>query len=367
MNRSKILVVDDSKVDQLIIQGILEGHELTSAYDGLEAIEKIESGIEPEIVILDLNMPRMNGFEVLTYIRKNIPDFDIPIVILTNYEEIENEIKGLELGAVDYIRKPLNASSLVKRIEVHLSLSKAKQEIKQHNEKLEEIVEKRTHQLYQSRDITINALVGLLEVRDIESSNHTKRTTYIMKALCEHLSTKECYGCDFTPERIKEIYKTTPLHDIGKVGIPDKILLKPGRLSKEEYETMKGHVRFGVNAISSQISEEEADIYLSTAMKIIGFHHEKYDGSGYPNQLSGKAIPIEGRLMAVVDVYDALASERVYKNAFSHETAIEMLLKDKGKHFDPDIVDAFVEIQEEVRSISMKYQSKRGGEAIEMV
>ncbi|MCH4886034.1 response regulator [Acidaminobacter sp. JC074] len=367
MNHSKILVVDDSKVDQLIIQGILDGHDLISAYNGLEAVEKIESGIDLDIVILDLNMPKMNGFEVLTYIRDNIPSFDVPIVILTNYEEIENEIKGLELGAVDYIRKPLNAASLVKRIEVHLSLSRARHEIKLHNEKLEEMVEKRTHQLYQSRDITINALVGLLEVRDIESSNHTKRTTYMMKALCEHLSKKEDVDCKFTEERIKAIYKTTPLHDIGKVGIPDRILLKPGKLSNDEYETMKGHVRYGVDAICSEINDDDVDNYLTTAMKIIGFHHEKFDGTGYPNQLRGKDIPIEGRLMAVVDVYDALASERIYKNAFGHDKAIEMIISEKNKHFDPEIVDAFVEIQDQIHDIAMKYQSKRGGEAIEVV
>ncbi len=248
MSKPKIMIVDDSKVDQIIIANILEGFEIFLANDGLEAIELLHK-IDIDIMILDLNMPRMNGFEVLEKIKKDFTEIDLPILILTNYEEIESEIKGLELGAVDYIRKPLNAASLLKRLEVHLHLLHAKNKIKIHNENLEREVALRTKELLLTRDITIKALVGLLEVRDIESSNHTRRTMLMMKTLCEHLSLKESFRDILTPEKIDILYRTSPLHDIGKVGIPDKILLKPGKLTPVEFEFMKEHVKFGVDAI----------------------------------------------------------------------------------------------------------------------
>lgn len=367
MNEANIMVVDDSKVDQMIIQNILEGHHLITAYDGLEAVKIIDDGEQVDIIILDLNMPNMNGFEVLEYMKDNHADLGIPILILTNYEEIENEIKGLELGAVDYIRKPLNAASLLKRLEVHFNLFKARNEIKDYNLMLEGLVDKKSQQLLMTRDITINALVGILEVRDIESSNHTKRTKIMMKALCEHLSTKAEYKDYLTKDRIEAIFKTTPLHDVGKVGIPDSVLLKPGKLTDEEYALMKEHVRLGVDAINAEIEDEDVDSYLKTAMRIIGYHHEKYDGSGYPNGLCGKDIPLEGRLMAVIDVYDALTSKRVYKKAFLHDDSLEMMMAESGKHFDPDILDAFLEIKEQIQVIAIKYRSKKEGEIIEVV
>lgn len=367
MNEANIMVVDDSKVDQMIIQNILKGHHLIIAYDGLEAVKKVDEGENIDIIILDLNMPNMNGFEVLEYLKTHHNDKGIPVLILTNYEEIENEIKGLELGAVDYIRKPLNAASLLKRLEVHFNLFKARNEIKEYNMMLEGIVDKKSQQLLMTRDITINALVGILEVRDIESSNHTKRTKIMMKALCEHLSEKEAYKAYLTKDRIEAIFKTTPLHDVGKVGIPDSILLKPGKLTDDEYTLMKEHVRLGVDAINAEIEDEEVDSYLKTAMRIIGYHHEKYDGSGYPNGLIGKNIPLEGRLMAVIDVYDALTSKRIYKKAFPHDESLKMMTAEKGKHFDPDILEAFFEIKEEIHDIAIKYRSKKEGETIEMV
>lgn len=366
MIEARIMVVDDSKVDQMIIENILKGYDIITAYDGKEAIDLIEKGENIDIIILDLNMPVMNGFEVLEYMKMYHEDKGIPILILTNYEEIENEIRGLELGAVDYIRKPLNAASLLKRLEVHFNLFKAKNEIKDYSLMLEGLVDKKTHQLLMSRDITINALVGILEVRDIESSNHTKRTMIMMKALCEHLSEKPAYKEYLTPEHITAIYKTTPLHDVGKVGVPDAILLKPGKLTPDEYELMKEHVRYGVDAIHSEIEDDDVDSYLKTAMKIIGYHHEKYDGSGYPHGLSGRDIPLEGRLMAVIDVYDALSSKRVYKDAFAHETSLKMLIEEKGRHFDPDIVDGFLEIENQIREIALKYRPKRDGEGFEV-
>lgn len=366
MSNTKIMIVDDSKVDQMIIQNILSEYDTIIANDGIEAMQLLEK-TDTDIMILDLNMPRMNGFEVLEEIKVKWPESDMPILILTNLEEIESEIRGLDLGAVDYIRKPLNAASLLKRLEVHLNLLHAKQKIKKHNQNLAFQVAERTSELEHTRDITINALVGLLEVRDIESSNHTRRTTHMMKALCEHLCKKAEYKDILDCDKIEALYKTAPLHDIGKVGVPDNILLKPGKLTDNEYEIMKGHVGFGVDAIQSEYRDTKTDLFMHTALNIIAAHHEKYDGSGYPNGLKGEDIPLEGRLMAIIDVYDALASKRVYKDAFTHEYSLNVIKEDSGKHFDPNLVQAFTEIHDTIIEISNQYKSKKEGEIVEII
>lgn len=358
-SKTKILIVDDSKIDQMIIKDILNGYETLSAYDGIEALEILKANDDIIMVILDLKMPRMGGFEVLEALDLRHNDRSLSVIILTNYEEIENEIKGLDLGAVDYVRKPLNTKSLLKRIEVHLNLINARREISEYNLVLEGRVRARTEDLEKSRDVTVNALIGLLEVRDIESSNHTKRTQLMMRLFAEHLATKEKYSELFTKSYIKTIYKTAPLHDIGKVGIKDAILLKPGKLTPEEFEIMKGHVNFGVEALTSEFDYRAMDEFLFTAVQIIGAHHEKFDGSGYPKGIVGTDIPIEGRLMAIIDVYDALTSKRVYKEAYDHEPSLETIISEKGKHFDPELVDHFLEIEKDILEIAKRYKSRK--------
>lgn len=355
MKNAKILIVDDSKTDRLLISNMLNDCELTCACDGLEAMEIIQTNPDLDLIILDLNMPRMNGFEVLEALKSNSAYNKLATLILTNYDETENEIKGLDLGAVDYIRKPLNMESLRKRIEVHLNLRRAHRSIEKHNEILEEIVSERTKELIITRDLTINALIGLLEVRNLETCNHTKRTQWMMKALCEQLSRKGPYVEILTEEYIKEIFNTAPLHDIGKVGIPDLILLKPGKLDKEEFEIMKKHTTIGVEALSHDLKTEDIPVFIKTAMEIAGSHHERFDGSGYPSGLKGKGIPLPGRLMAIVDVYDAITSKRVYKPAFDHDYALNLIKSENGKHFDPEIVTAFVEIENQILEISHQF------------
>lgn len=355
---SRVLIVDDSAIDRIIISNILSDFELYTACDGIEAMDILHKQ-EIDLIILDINMPRMNGFEVLHSLSVE-PDLSkIPTLILTSYDEIENEIKGLELGAVDYVRKPLNLNSLRKRIEVHTNIRKAQKIIESHNKILEEIVLERTKELILTRDITIHALIGLLEVRDIESSNHTIRTQHMMRSLSEHLSLKCQYKDILTKDYIDEIYKTSPLHDIGKVGIPDSILLKPGKLSVEEFEIMKKHVIYGVDALSHGFHVEELPSFINTAIEIVGSHHERFDGTGYPYGLKGTSIPLSGRLMAIVDVYDALTSKRIYKPAYQHEYALNILKEESGKHFDPELVSAFLDIEDEILSISNNFSQNK--------
>lgn len=351
----KILIVDDSKTDILLIKNMLLDYTLLLAYDGMEAIEIVKNNQNIDIIILDLNMPKMNGFEVLQTLQKSKAYRDITTLILTNYDECENEIKGLDLGAVDYIRKPLNMESLRKRIDVHISLRKARKYMEEQNLILEEKVKTRTRELVLTRDVTIHALIGLLEVRNIESSNHTKRTQWMIKILCEHLKTKTKYAQILDDEYITELFQTAPLHDIGKVGIPDKILLKPGRLDSEEFEIMKKHTTYGVEALTHELNPANTVSFIQTAIDIVGTHHEKFDGTGYPHGLKAEKIPLCGRLMAIIDVYDALTSKRVYKPAFAHEQALEIILSEKGKHFDPSLVNAFIEIEKDIQQIRSKY------------
>ncbi len=350
----KILVVDDSFVDMALITSMLSDYITYTAANGKIALDVIRENPDIDVMILDINMPVMNGFEVLEALKKMPEGSKLMTLVLTNYDELENEIRGLELGAVDYIRKPLNIESLRKRIEIHAKLKTASKTMEALNLELERKVQQRTQELILTRDITIHALIGLLEIRDIESSNHTKRTQKIIRALCEQLKSTGEYDI-LTEGYMKEIYETAPLHDIGKVGIPDGILLKPAKLTAEEFEFMKKHTTFGVNALMFAVAHDTMPSFIKTAIECIGTHHEKYDGSGYPSGLSGETIPLAGRLMAIADVYDALISKRVYKEAFSHQVAKETILKERGRHFDPKIVDAFMAIEEKILAIVAQY------------
>ncbi len=354
--KEKILIVDDSKVDMIMIQSILKDYNLQYAYDGMEALNILEKDPNIDLMILDLNMPNMNGFEVLEVMRR-VPQYQkIVTLILTNSDELENEIRGLSLGAVDYIRKPLNLESLRKRIEIHVKLKNVSSLLEENNASLEKTVLKRTQELILTRNITIHALIGLLEARDLESSNHTKRTQLMIEALCGQLSKKETFKELLTENYIKEIVETAPLHDIGKVGIPDHILLKPGQLDEEEYKVMQLHVEFGANALKYELQDLEVPEFIRTAIECIEGHHEKYDGSGYPIGLKGEAIPLPGRLMAIVDVYDAIISKRIYKEAMRHEVAIGYINEQSGAHFDPEIVKAFLEIEDQIQAIVKEFK-----------
>lgn len=353
---SRVLVVDDSKTDLLMIKGILHDYDLLFAQEGREALLQLDQNPDVDMMILDLNMPVMDGYEVLQRMKGDSRYDRLVTLILTNADETEAEIRGLDLGAKDYIRKPLNIESLRKRIEVHLRLKHALEEVEESRLLLERKVEDRTRELVATRDMTIHALIGLLEIRNIESSNHSLRTQWMIKILCEQLRRNGQFVHLLTDAYIQELFTTSPLHDIGKVGIPDSILLKPDRLTHQEFEIMKQHVTFGVEALSRKLDVEGAATFIVTAIDIVGTHHEKYDGSGYPKGLKEGQIPLSGRLMAIVDVYDALTSKRVYKEAFTHDAAMDVIRGERGKHFDPAVVDAFVAAAEDIRQIGQQYQ-----------
>lgn len=343
-----ILAIDDSATDLSMIQYILTNHEVILARNGEEGLQELDIHPKVDLILLDLHMPVMDGFTFLDICHDR--NLDTPIIILTNFEEIDKEIRGLEKGAVDFIRKPLNFKALQMRIDVQLRLKQSTELIKEHNRQLEELIEKRTQTIRRTNEITINALVRLLEVRNIETSHHARRTKVMMELLCRQLQKQGLAGYQLSDKEINELVDTAPLHDIGKVGIPDNILLKPGRLDPEEITIMREHVNKGIEALDYSIESDETKIsFIETARELIASHHEWYDGSGYPANIQGQAIPLAGRLMAVIDVYDALTSKRVYKEKIEHNEAIEVMKQESPRHFDPIVFAAFLAVVPQIR------------------
>jgi len=342
-----ILAIDDSLTDLTMIQYILSSHQVLVASDGQQGLQMLSRHPETDLILLDLRMPVMDGFSFLD--KMSSLGLDTPVIILTNSEEVDKEILGLDKGAVDFIRKPLNFQALKKRIDVQLRLKQATEQIRQHNRHLEDLVQQRTAEIRRTNEITINALVRLLEIRNIETSNHSRRTKIMMQMLCEALQNHPKDGYQLSERDIQELVETAPLHDIGKVGIPDNILLKPGRLEQAEIVIMREHVLKGVEALDYSLETDDAKIsFIETARELIASHHEWFDGSGYPNGLDHDKIPLSGRLMAVIDVYDALTSKRVYKEAMSHKKALEVMQSEAERHFDPVIFQTFLSIADTI-------------------
>jgi len=274
---------------------------------------------------------------------------------LTAYSEIESKTHGFELGAVDYITKPFNLSEVQARIHTHLSLAMIRKELEEQNETLEHLVDERTKEIQLLQEITIESMGTLAEYRDPETGGHIQRTKRYLLELAIQLKTHPHFKDFLTERNIRRLYQSAPLHDIGKVGVSDDILLKPGRLTPEEFEAMKQHTVYGRDALETADGKLEDDSFLTIAKEIAYSHHERWDGTGYPEGLKEREIPISGRLMAVADVYDALISKRVYKEAFSHEKAVEIIVDGRGKHFDPDIVDAFLAVEKRFFTILNRY------------
>ena len=268
----------------------------------------------------------------------------------------DDETVGLELGAVDYITKPVNPAITMARVRNHLQLKRARDLLAHHNHFLEQEVANRTRALAELQDATIRAMASLAETRDNETGNHIRRTQHYVEALARKLQDHPRFRDELTEDAIQVIFKSAPLHDIGKVGIPDRILLKPGRFTPDEFEVMKSHPALGRDAIAQAEAQLGTPVaFLATAKDIAYCHQEKWDGSGYPQGLRGEAIPLSARLMALADVYDALISRRVYKDGMPHAQASDIIAAGSGTHFDPDVVEAFLRIQPEFQAIARRF------------
>jgi putative two-component system response regulator len=357
VEKKTILVVDDTPDNITLLCGLLgDQYKNKVATNGPKALQIAFAEPHPDLILLDIMMPGMDGYEVCRQLQANPSTATIPIIFLTAKSQDEDETKGFELGAVDYITKPITPAILMARVQTHLALKQARSFLQQQNDILEDQVKKRTIQLEALQDALIISMASLAETRDNETGHHIRRTQQYIRALANHLAQKPDFAAFLPAKQIELIYKTAPLHDIGKVGVPDRILLKPGRLTPEEFDEMKRHTIYGrdaLDAAAKTLGTEET--FLKTAREIAYYHHEKWDGTGYPEGLAGGTIPLAARLMAIVDVYDALISRRPYKDPMSHEQAYAIIHDGKGTHFDPSVVNAFEEIKDTVAGIAAKY------------
>jgi putative two-component system response regulator len=339
------------------MHGLLKEHFTVKGANNAERAIKIAgAAVPPDLILLDIMMPGIDGYEVCRRLKADAHTRDIPIIFLTAKSDIEDEQMGLALGAVDYITKPVSPPIVLARVKTQLALKASADFLKDKNEYLEDEVRKRTREVMAIQDVTILAMASLAETRDSDTGNHIRRTQHYVKSLAWKLSNHPRFSAFLTPTNIATLFKSAPLHDIGKVGIPDRILLKPGKLTGEEFEIMKTHTTLGRDAIAHAERDLGMDVaFLIIAKEIAYSHQEKWDGSGYPQGLAGDQIPISARLMAVADVYDALISRRVYKQPMPHAEAVKIIQKASGTHFDPDIVNAFLEIADNFDAIATSY------------
>ena len=358
-HRPTILIVDDAPENIALMTSVLgNAYQTKAATTGEAALAIASSESPPDLILLDVTMPVMDGYEVCKRLKQNPKMLDVPVIFVTSRSEEEDEQTGLEVGAVDYVTKPIRPAIVAARVRTHLQLKGARDFLRDKSEYLEKEVARRTREITVIQDVTMVALGSLAETRDNETGNHIRRTQHYVRLLAVELKDHPRFTRYLSAETTELIYKSAPLHDIGKVGIPDSILLKPGKLTVEEFEVMKGHTVLGRDSIlAAEKLLDSPTSFLSIAREIAWSHHEKWDGTGYPRGLAGEDIPVPGRLMAVADVYDALISRRVYKPAIPHEKAVSMIRDGSGAHFDPDVVTAFLQISSHLAEIARKYMN----------
>jgi len=350
--RDVILIVDDIEINRIILREILQNdYEIIEAPGGQEAIDTLFTAdgkpaeVLPTAILLDVMMPDIDGFQVLERIKTNEATTNIPVLFITASDSEETESRGLVAGAADYITKPFNHNVVRARVDNHISLAR-------YSHKLEQLVFQKTAEVTRTYESTLEVLATIIEYRNLESGAHIRRTTLLTEVLVAKMLESEQFRAALMAENIPSLIKASALHDIGKIGIPDGILLKPGKLNTDEFNMIKTHTTIGSHIIDS-IAETlpDNDQYLKYAKDICHYHHERWDGNGYPGGLSGDEIPLSARIISIVDVYDALVSPRCYKDPYSHEVSMEIITDGRGTQFDPNIVDIIPEVAETFQKI----------------
>ena len=350
--RPTVLVVDDSPVGLALLHDILkENFRIKVANNGLKALEL--AATPPDLILLDVMMPGIDGYEVCRRLKENPVTRHVPVVFLTGKTEVADEELGFSLGAVDFIHKPFAPAIVTARVKTHLEIKSWHDFLQNQNAWLNKEVERRLSEVNRLQESSIMVMVSLAEFRDECTGNHIRRTQEYARVLAEQLAHLPNLAAYLTTQHIELIAKSAPLHDIGKIAIPDHILLKPGKLTPEEFEVMKTHAQRGYDMLrtAGEHMGERGD-FLGMAMEIARYHHEKWDGSGYPDCLSGEQIPLAARIMAVADVFDALTASRPYKTAMTREQAVAIIVQGSGTHFDPQVVEAFIAIQNDLQRIA---------------
>ena len=327
-----IFVVDDNDVNLLTAEQTLAEHYDVFTLASASALFELLDNIVPDLILLDINMPQIDGFEALKRLKTDTRYMNIPVIFLTSKNDAVTESRGFELGVVDFISKPFSVLVLLNRIKTHLGI--------------DTIIRERTEKILRLQNSLVSALARMVESRDKLTSRHVERTTEHVRILLDAMLEKNVYANEIREWNLEAVISSARLHDIGKIAVTDMILNKAGSLSDSEYEIMKIHAAEGEKIIDSIIAESDNNEFLQNAKLFAGSHHEWWDGTGYPHGLKGLDIPLQGRIMAIADVYDALISDRPYKNAFTHRKAVEIITQGRGSQFDPQIVDVFLEVSD---------------------
>ena len=356
-SKPTVLVIDDAPDNLTLMSGLLkDSYKVKVANHGELGLKVALAAPPPDLILLDIMMPDLDGYEVCRRLKSNPASRAIPVIFLSAKTDVQDEEKGLLLGAVDYISKPISPSLMLARVATQIALHAKTESLLVHSTVRDQEQARQIADLSAAQDVTILAMTSLAETRDSDTGNHIRRIQHYVQALAQSLKDHPRFADQLGPQAISLLFKSAPLHDIGKFGIPDRILLKPSSLSPEEFEIMKTHTTLGFEAIEQ--AEKALGLQaplLRTAKEIVLSHQEKWDGSGSPRGLKGDEIPMAARLMAVADVYDALISQRVYKAALPHDRAVQIVFQGRGSHFDPDMVDAFIGIQDEFEAIAQRF------------
>ena len=359
-SRAKILVVDDTKTNIEVLEGVLSPlYDVFVAMNGKKAL-LLAQKVKPDLILLDVMMPEMDGYETIKQIHQIDEIKDIPVFFLTAKSDNQSEQVGLDLGAVDYIAKPFTPQLVMLRVKNQLEYKRQRDELKHQRDHLNDIVAERTEDLRRTMKVLLTSLGALAEYRDPETGAHIRRTQFIVQRLAQQLQGHPHF-CEYIKSKEYVDYYATaaPLHDIGKVGIQDEILRKPGRLSDEERKIMMQHPQMGYDVLRDATKELRDNPMVRIAADMALAHHERWDGLGYPNGLRGNQIPVGARLMAVADVYDALVSRRPYKEPYPHEVAVQEVVNGKDTQFDPDVVEAFVSIANDLPQIYEQFKDEQ--------
>jgi len=353
--QERVLIVDDDPLNVRVLVELLRSQfSLSVARDGQETLDLLDRNVLPDLILLDVMMPGMDGYEVCRRIKANPSLSGIPIIFVTALNQTFDETTAFDVGGVDFINKPIVPAVLIARVQTQLALRRSEKQLIQQNAHLDELVQERTRELALTQDVMIRALASLCEVRDNETIHHLRRMQHYVSTLAHAIEKTPSFSGQVNDIFIDRLFRSAPLHDIGKVGLSDAVLTKNGPLTEEEQKEMQRHPVIGREAILKSLAFENADEidFLSVAVDLIGSHHERWDGSGYPDGLSGEDIPLAGRLLSVADCYDEILTEGPFNAPGAHDKAVTRIREASGKLFDPRIVAAFLSVTEEFRVIA---------------
>ncbi|GAK53597.1 response regulator receiver modulated metal dependent phosphohydrolase [Candidatus Moduliflexus flocculans] len=353
-----IMIVDDTPANLNLLEEMLSGrgYEVNAFPHGKLALSAAAQS-PPDLILLDVMMPDLDGFEVCRQLKTNPATSNIPVIFISALDDTYSKVNAFKQGGMDYITKPFQEAEVQARVKTHLKMHLMQAELEKHNQHLEELVHEKVREISDSQLATLVAISSLSEYRDGDTGQHIERTRTFCQILAQKLREEPRLAAILTDDYIENLYHAAPLHDIGKIGIPDHVLLKSAKLTPEEFEIMKTHVLIGTITLQRVRGRYPKNTFINMGIDIARSHHEKWNGTGYPDGISGENIPLSGRIMAIADVYDALRSKRPYKEPFSHERSVEIIQEGSGQHFDPDAVKAFLAIESNFDDISarMKY------------